>query len=43
MLLLEEAGEGDCVDAFNGQWQLCANKILENNGTVLMWSFFALL
>ena len=32
MLPLEEAGEDDCVDGCDGQWRLCAEKILENNG-----------
>ena len=32
MLLLEEAGEGNCVDGCDGQWLLCAEKILEENG-----------
>ena len=32
MLLLEEAGEGDCVDGCDGQWLLCAEEILEENG-----------
>jgi len=32
MLLLEETGEDDCVDGFEGQWQLCAQEILGNNG-----------
>ena len=32
MLLLEEAREGDCVDGCDGQWRLCAEEILENNG-----------
>ncbi|XP_068676750.1 uncharacterized protein [Montipora foliosa] len=32
MLLLEEAGEGDCVDGCDVQWRLCAEEILENNG-----------
>ena len=25
MLLLGEAGEGDCVNGCDGQWRLCAN------------------
>ena len=32
MLLLEEAGEGDCVDRCDGQWRLCAQELLEENG-----------
>lgn len=32
MLLLEEAGQDDCVDGCDGQWRLCAEEILENNG-----------
>ena len=31
LLLLEEAGEGDCVDGCDGQWRLCAQEILEKN------------
>ena len=31
MLLLEEAGESDCVDGCDGQWRLCAQEILEEN------------
>ena len=32
MLLLEEEGEGDCVDGCNGQWRLFAKEILDENG-----------
>ena len=32
MVLLEEAGEGDCVGGCDDQWRLCAEEILENNG-----------
>lgn len=32
MLLLEEAGEGDCVNGCDGQWRLCANEILYKSG-----------
>jgi len=32
MLLLEEAGEDNCVDGCDGQWRLCVEEILENNG-----------
>lgn len=31
MLMVEEAGEGDCVDRCDDQWRLCAEEILENN------------
>ena len=32
MLLLEEAGDRHCVDGCDGQWRLCAEEILEENG-----------
>ena len=32
MLLLEEEGEGNCVDGCSCQWQLFAEEILDENG-----------
>ena len=32
MVLLQEAKEEECVDGCDGQWLLCAEEILQNNG-----------